>query len=368
MGELDNRQRFLVAELADRAPGIESDREARLGLPHVADPRDDPLVEQRVADRPRGSGGTQTREEQRRVEALADHVGSEPGDPPVGAQPRITDELEHGAVELDDLALPRAHDEPRSPRRTLPATAALVDAPSAGHAQVRVQREVPGETHEQVLAPRFGATHCAPSKALGPAIEGVARLGREDLLGHAARERRVDPTGGVVDCVALGHLLQGCPTVAIPQTVLVVSGPFGAALSAEDVAQAVARGLQAGGRGESDLCPIEAGRSTQIKPDLQTATGRDVVALLAGLDFDTRMRSARAVVLAEERLRESTLRGSVAFEIATRARQGGVPAYAVTAENRLEPFDARILDLQLILEAGDPRALATAGRKLAQVL
>jgi glycerate kinase len=156
--------------------------------------------------------------------------------------------------------------------------------------------------------------------------------------------------------------------VAIPQTVLVVSGPFGAALSAEDVAQAMARGLQAGRRGESDLCPIEAGRSTQIKTDLQTATGRDVAALLADLDFDTRMRSARAVVLAEERLRESALRGSVAFEIATRARQGGVPAYAVTAENALEPFDARILDLQLILEAGNTRALAAAGRKLAQVL
>ena len=368
MGELDDRQRLLVAEPADRAPGIESDREARLGLPHIADPRDDPLVEQRVADRPRGSGGAQTREEQRRVEALADHIGPEPGDSPVGAQPRIADELEHGTVELDDLPLPHAHDEPRSLRRTLPATAALVDAPGAGHAQVRVQREAPGEAHEQVLAPRFSAPHCAPGQPLGPAIEGVARLRREDLLGHAARKHHVDPAGGVVDCVALGHLLQGFPTVAIPQTVLVVSGPFGAALSAEDVAHAIARGLYAGGRGESDLCPIEVGRSTQIKTGLQAATGRDVAVLLAGLDFDTRMRSARAVVLAEERLRESTLRGSVAFEIATRARQGGVPAYAVTAENRLEPFDARILDLQLILEAGDPRALATAGRKLAQVL
>jgi hypothetical protein len=368
MGELDDRQRLLVAELADRAPRIEMYREARLGLPHVADPRDDPLVEQRIADRPRGSGGTQTREEQRRIEALADHVGPEPGDPPVGAQPRIADELEHGTVELDDLPLPRAHDEPRSPRRTLPTTATLVDAPSAGHAQVRVQREAPGEAHEQVLAPRFGAAHCAPGQPLWPAIEGVTRLGREDLLGHAARKRRVDPAGSVVDCVALGHLLQGCPTVAIPQTVLVVSGPFGAALSAEDVAQAIARGLHAAGRGDSDLCPIEVGRSTQIKSDLQAATRRDVPTLLAGLDFDTRMRSARAVVLAEERLRESTLRGSVAFEIATRARQGGVPAYAVTAENRLEPFDARILDLQLILEAGDPRAIAAAGRKLAQIL
>jgi glycerate 2-kinase len=94
----------------------------------------------------------------------------------------------------------------------------------------------------------------------------------------------------------------------------------------------------------------------------------DVAALLAALDFDTRMRRARAVVLAEAHLRERTLRGSVAFEIATRARQGGVPAYAVTGRNALAPFDARILDLQVILEANDGRTLARAGRKLARLL
>jgi len=45
-----------------------------------------------------------------------------------------------------------------------------------------------------------------------------------------------------------------------------------------------------------------------------------------------------------------------------------VPAYAVTGENALAPFDARILDLQVIFEASSPRALAAAGRMLAQVL
>ena len=146
--------------------------------------------------------------------------------------------------------------------------------------------------------------------------------------------------------------------MAISQTVLVVSSPFGASPSAEEAGRAIARGLRAGGLPAPDLCPI----------DLERASAPDVAALLAELDFDARMRAARAVVLAEGRLREGALRGSVAFEIATRARQGGVPAYAVTGENALAPFDARILDLQLILEASDPRALAAAGRKLAQVL
>ena len=91
-------------------------------------------------------------------------------------------------------------------------------------------------------------------------------------------------------------------------------------------------------------------------------------ALLEELDFDVRMRRARAVILGERQLEERALRGSVAFEIATRARQAGVPAYAVTASNALDRFDARILDLQVIIEAKDKRGLTSAGRKLARLL
>jgi glycerate kinase len=166
--------------------------------------------------------------------------------------------------------------------------------------------------------------------------------------------------------------------VAIPQTVLLVARPCDDGLSAAEVARAIARGLVAGGRPDPDLCPIEADEPTQGgasgRPaakrvrETRDALGPDVAALLAGLDFDARMRRARAVVLAEAHLRERTLRGSVAFEIATRARQGGVPAYAVTGENALAPFDARILDLQVILEANSRRALTSAGRKLARLL
>jgi hypothetical protein len=45
-----------------------------------------------------------------------------------------------------------------------------------------------------------------------------------------------------------------------------------------------------------------------------------------------------------------------------------VPAYAVTGENALSLFDARILDLQVILQARDTRALRRAGEKLAGVV
>jgi hypothetical protein len=45
-----------------------------------------------------------------------------------------------------------------------------------------------------------------------------------------------------------------------------------------------------------------------------------------------------------------------------------VPAYAVAGESSLDPFDARMLDLQVIIAAADIRALTAAGRKLATLL
>lgn len=147
----------------------------------------------------------------------------------------------------------------------------------------------------------------------------------------------------------------------IPRTRLIASRAF-EQLSAETVVAAVARGLASRGW-PTDPCPLEA-------HDDRPA---EVGALLEALDFDARMRRARAVVLAEWRLQERTLPGSATFEIATRARQAGVPAYALAGENTLGAFDARILDLQVIIEApatGAPntRALESAARRLAELV
>ncbi len=86
--------------------------------------------------------------------------------------------------------------------------------------------------------------------------------------------------------------------------------------------------------------------------------------VLDALGFDERLRAARAVIVGEGRLDWSTLEGKAAGEVATRARQMGVPAHAIVAENALTPFDARILDLQAIIEAGDEPALEAAGARL----
>ena len=145
-----------------------------------------------------------------------------------------------------------------------------------------------------------------------------------------------------------------------PRAVLLAAGAFGEALGAQRAGAAIARGLRA--RAPSlvlDLCPIHT----------EDDGPQYVRALLDTLDFDARMRRARAVVIAHERLDHDTLlHGGAAFEIATRARQAGVPCCAITAGNGLDLFEARILDLQIVLEAAGERALATAGRKLADLL
>jgi glycerate kinase len=147
--------------------------------------------------------------------------------------------------------------------------------------------------------------------------------------------------------------------VVISKTVLVLAGPFGEGLVATRVCAAIARGLTVDERLEYDACPLE--------DDLGTRSA-EASKSLEEVDFDQRMRAARALVIACAQLDDRTLAGSITFEAATRARQSGVPAYAVTGHDSLDPFEARIVDLQVILEASAARTLSVAGRKLAALV
>ena len=142
----------------------------------------------------------------------------------------------------------------------------------------------------------------------------------------------------------------------VPLRALVACEDFSTRLRAHAVVGAIADGLRAGGARDPDVVVLEH--------PLARGTGAE----LEQLRFDERMRAARAVVIAVACLDPQTLARSAAFEIATRARQAGVPAYAIVGESRLSSFDARVLDLQLVLRARTRRALAQAGRRVAEVL
>ncbi len=83
--------------------------------------------------------------------------------------------------------------------------------------------------------------------------------------------------------------------------------------------------------------------------------------VLAAVAYDERMRAARAVITGEGRLDRQSLCGKLIGEVATRARQAGVPCHAVVGSNAAGAFDLRILDLQLVLEASTLAEIEAAG-------
>lgn len=88
--------------------------------------------------------------------------------------------------------------------------------------------------------------------------------------------------------------------------------------------------------------------------------------VLQALGVDHRMRAARFVVVGEGRLDRTALEGKAPGELATRARQAGVPCHAVVGRSAIDPFDARIIDLMEILEATTRAELVAAGQLLGE--
>jgi glycerate kinase len=86
--------------------------------------------------------------------------------------------------------------------------------------------------------------------------------------------------------------------------------------------------------------------------------------VLDALDFDRRMRAARAVVTGEGRLDEQTLQGKLVGEIGTRARQAGVPLHAIVGSDRLDAFGKRMIDLMRVIEATDLAEIEAAAETL----
>ncbi len=118
------------------------------------------------------------------------------------------------------------------------------------------------------------------------------------------------------------------------------------------------------------LCDVRdpGAPATALRDERGARLVAGVAFVLEALDFDERMRAAHALVVGEGRLGRATLLGRVAGEMATRARQSGVPCHAVAGTNGIDRFDARILDLQAILEARTVAQLEEAGETLAEYL
>ena len=91
--------------------------------------------------------------------------------------------------------------------------------------------------------------------------------------------------------------------------------------------------------------------------------------VLDAVGFDARMRAARAVVTGEGRLDRQSLAGKAVSEVATRARQAGVPCHAIVGTRRARRVRARASSTSTACSRRRrSRQLEAAGRSLAEVL
>ena len=171
--------------------------------------------------------------------------------------------------------------------------------------------------------------------------------------------RPIDGGAGAVAAIAEAGGLGGARVVVLCDVPTPYESPGADHRSAEGLPRDP-RGVAYAGAGGGLAGALWAALGAELRP------GAPFV--LEALGFDARMRAAAAVIVGEGRLDRSTLDGKAAGEVATRARQAGVPAHAIVGANRLERFDARLLDLQEILVASTRAEIVAAGRALAERL
>jgi hypothetical protein len=111
-------------------------------------------------------------------------------------------ERQHGAVPEDPFELVAAQDEPGQPGPDSPGVATL-DSPATRHAEVAAYNDPTFEAEQQVLAHRLDRLENAAVDAVCDAGHLPARVRRLDL--QPLTDERLQPAGGAVQSIALGH-------------------------------------------------------------------------------------------------------------------------------------------------------------------
>ena len=206
----------------------------------------------------------------------------------------------------------------------------------------------------------------AVERGAGVVYVGVGGSATTD--GGAGAIKAIRQAGGLRDA----KLVVLCDVRTVFEDAARIFGPQKGA-GKDDVRRLTKRLNDMAGRLDRDPRGVPmTGAAGGLSGGLWAAFGAELVPgasfILDAVEFDSRMRAARAVVTGEGKLDEQSLAGKLVSEIATRARQSGVPCYAIVGTCELDSFGARVLDLQVVLEAGTPARLRAAGRQLAKVL
>jgi glycerate kinase len=234
----------------------------------------------------------------------------------------------------------------------------LCPVAGGGHGTIEVLLPaLGGETRDGFALVEDGGTALvepgATAALTGARIAAAADAGVDVVLVCAGAAGEFNAAAGVFEAIEDGGGLRGAAVVVLCET----RAPWDA--RAEDLP-----------RDPRNIAMTAAGGGLAgalwARYDAALVPGPAFV--LEQLGYDARMRAARALVVGEACLDRGTLAGRVAGEAAIRARQAGVPCHAVVARTAIDRFDARILDLQAIVEASTIEELEAAGHRLALCL
>jgi glycerate kinase len=233
--------------------------------------------------------------------------------------------------------------------------------------------EVASASGLALLAPAERDAEAATSAGTGELILAAVARGASHVLVAAGGSASTDGGAGAIAAITRGGGLNGarltvlCDVRTPFEQAALVFGPQKGA-NAATVARLERRLARLGVPRRVPMTGAAGGLAGGLWTKLGARLAAGATFVLQALDFDRRMLASRAVIVGEGRLDATSLEGKIVAEVSTRARQNGVPAHAIVGSCALERFDARILDLQEILEAGDEPAIEAAATALAGVI
>lgn len=223
----------------------------------------------------------------------------------------------------------------------------------------------------QLIAERDRDAVLASSRGVGELIAAAAETGVREILVAVGGTASTDGGAGAIEFLSelkLPKLTVLCDVRAAWEQAPVVFAPQKGANESEVAALSLRLDDLAGALPQDPRGKLMTGAGGGLAGGLWSAFGAQLKGgagyVLEQVDFPKRMLASRAVITGEGSLDRQTLLGKAVGEVATRARQAGVPCHAIVGRMEMTEFDARILDFESVTEAGSAADVADSAERL----
>jgi glycerate kinase len=215
----------------------------------------------------------------------------------------------------------------------------------------------------------------ASSRGVGELIAAAAETGVKEILVAVGGTASTDGGAGAVEVLrgkSLPKLTVLCDVRAAWEQAPVVFAPQKGASESEVLVLSARLDELAAELPQDPRGKLMTGAGGGLAGGLWSVFGAQLKSgagfVLEQVDFPARMLASRAVITGEGSLDRQTLLGKAVGEVATRARQAGVPCHAIVGQMGMTEFDARILDFESVVKAGSAKEIAAAAEGLVPAL